>query len=126
MSGISTTQGTTSLSDCLTALQNLVRAVNAAAQTYANVNGVSTTENITAPTVIKTSPGRACRLSVITAGSSTGMIYDAVQTTNTKAPIWVIPEAAATDGEPYAVGMATDAGIMVVPGTGQSVTLLWS
>ncbi len=115
-----------SVSDILTTLKNLVAALNFAAQSYNNVNGVSTKEAISVATVVKTSPGRACSLSVITAGSTTGMIYDAANLNNTTAPLWVIPAAAASNGQPYIVNMPTDSGIVVVPGTGQVVTMCWS
>jgi len=115
-----------SVSDVLTTLKNLVAALNFAAQSFNNVNGVSTKEAISAPTVVKTTAGRACSVSVIVAGSSTGMIYDAANLNNTSAPLWVIPAAAASNGEPYVVNMPTDSGIVVAPGTGQTVTLSWS
>lgn len=113
-------------SDILTALKNVVVALNNAAQAYKDVNGVSTTEAITAPTVLKVTPGRVATVSVIVAGSTTGMIYDSAQAAVLTAPLWVIPETAASDGEPYRINMPTDSGILVVPGTGQSVTVSWS
>lgn len=115
-----------SLSDLLTALKNLVVALNAATQAFNNVNGVSTREAITVPTVIKASAGRVASVSVIVAGSGTGMIYDSTQVGVTISPVWVIPASAASNGEPYVVNMATDSGILVVPGNGQTVTVCWS
>lgn len=118
--------GNVSLSDILTALKNLVLAVNANTALVASINGISTKEGITAATVLKTSAGRVAAVSIIVAGSTSGMIYDAMQTTITTSPLWVIPAAAASNGEPYVVNMATDSGILVVPGTGQTVTVNWS
>jgi|GEM_PF-953824 len=115
-----------SVSDILTTLKNLVVALNAATQAFLNVNGVSTTEGITAPTVVKTAPGRVASVSIIVPGSATGMIYDAVTTGVTTAPLWIIPNAVASNGEPYVVNMATDSGIVIVPGTGMTVTVCWS
>lgn len=117
-----------SLSDLLTAVQHLVTALNGATQAFNNVNGVSTKEGITAPTVIKTSPGRVASVSIIVAGtgSATGMIYDAASVDVLTAPLWVIPNAAKTDGEPYVVNSPTDTGILIVPATGQKVTVSWS
>lgn len=114
-----------SLSDLLTAAKNLVIALNGATQAFNQVNGLSTLEGITAPTVVKASPGRVVCVSVIVEGSATGMIYDSASATQKNA-LWVIPMAAASNGEPYRVGMAADYGILVVPGTGQSVTVSWS
>jgi hypothetical protein len=115
-----------SVSDILTTLKNLVVALNAATQAFLNVNGVSTTEAITAPTVVKSSPGRVASVSIIVPGSASGMIYDSVATGITAAPLWIIPNAVASDGEPYKVNMATDSGILVVPGSGMTVTVCWS
>lgn len=125
--GVTTNQtGGGSISDVLTTLKNLVAALNFAAQSFNNVNGLSTKEAITAPTVLKTSSGRVCAVSIITAGSSTGLIYDSASVHTTSAPLWVIPEAAKTDGQPYVVNMPVDSGILVVPGTGQSVSVSWA
>jgi hypothetical protein len=114
-----------SLSDLLTAVKNLVIALNGATQAFRAVNGVSTTEAITTPTVVKPAPGRVASVSIITAGSTTGLIYDSASIAETM-PLWVIPETAKSTGEPYVVNLPADSGILVVPGTGQSVTVSWS
>jgi hypothetical protein len=113
-----------SLSDILTAIKNLVAAVNNASQIYLNVNGVSTTEAITAPTILKGKAGRIASVSVIVGGSTTGMIYDASQLSILTAPLYVIPTT--VSAQPYVVNLPTDTGILVVPGTGQTVTVSWS
>jgi len=120
-----TPQAGASLSDLLTAVKNLVIALNGATQAFKNVNGVSTLEGITAPTVVKASAGRIVSVSIIVAGSATGMIYDSASLAE-NAPLWVIPMAAKTDGEPYEVGLPTDSGILVVPGSGQTIAVSWS
>jgi hypothetical protein len=122
----STPQPGASLSDLLTAVKNLVIALNGATQAFNQVNGVSTAEAIKVPTVVKGTAGRVASVSIITAGSATGMIYDSSSLQVTSAPLWVIPEAAKTDGEPYVVNLACDSGIVVSPGTGQSVSVCWS
>lgn len=119
-------QSGASLSDLLTTLQNLVKAVNNVGQNYLNVQGLTSLANISVPTVVKASTGRVCTISVTTAGSATGLVYDGATLTATSKPIWVIPEAAKTDGEPYVVNIPTTAGILVVPGTGQTVTAGYS
>lgn len=115
-------QAGASISDILTTLKNLVTALNGAAQAYLNVNGQSTTEAITTATVVKGASGRVASVSVIVAGSATGMIYDATVTGVTTAPLWVIPE---TVGVTF-VNLVADMGIVVAPGTGQKVTVCWS
>jgi hypothetical protein len=114
-----------SLSDLLTAVKNLVIALNAATAAFDAVNGISTIHAITGPTVVKTSAGRVAAVSIITPGSTTGLIYDSASIAQTM-PLWVIPEAAQANGQPYVVNLPADSGILVVPGTGQSVTVSWS
>ena len=114
-----------STADVLTAIKNIVTAMNGAAQTYLNVQGQANSPAITSATVVKASAGRICSVSIITSGSATGMIYDSA-TTGTTSPLWVIPEAAASDGEPYVVNLPTSFGLLVVPGTGQKVTVSYS
>jgi len=111
-----------SLSDILTAIKNLVTALNGAPQAYLNVNGQSTLEGITAPTVVKSSPGRVATVVVIIAGSANGTIYDSNQTTVTTAPLWKIPNTVGLT----VVNLPTDTGLLVVPGTGQTITVSWS
>lgn len=115
-----------SISDLLTAVKNLVVALNAATQAFNNVNGVSTKENIKAPTIVKASAGRVASVSITTAGSGVGLIYDSASLTTLTAPLWEIPAAAAANGEPYVVNLPVDTGILVVPGTGQILAVSWS
>lgn len=113
-----------SLSDILTAAKNIVTALNNAAQTYLSVNGILTTESITTPTVLKSSSGRVAAISVIVAGSATGTVYDSANTSTTTAPVYVIPNAVALT--PYVVNMPVSKGILIVPGTGQTLSVSWS
>lgn len=115
-----------SLSDLLTAVKNLVIALNGATQAFNQVNGLSTTEGITAATVVKASAGRVASVSVTTGGSTAGMIYDSANSTQQTKPLWVIPQAASSTGEPYVVNLPADVGILIIPGTGQTVALSWS
>lgn len=110
-----------SLSDLLTAAQNIVKGISALTQNYLNVQGVMNFAGIAVPTVIKPSSGRVCRISITTAGSATGMVYDGATLQATSKPLWVIPTVAASDGEPYEVQLPTNFGLLVVPGTGQVV-----
>ena len=114
--------GGASISDILTTLQHLVQATNNYTQQYLNVNGVSTKEAITAATVVKASPGRIAVVSVIVAGSAPGNVYDSAKLGITTAPMYVIPNTVGV----YVVNLPTDTGLLVVPGTGQTVTVSWS
>lgn len=109
-----------SLSDILTAAKNIVTGLSTLAQNYLNVQGALNFSGITAPTVVKSSSGRIARISVIVAGSSTGMVYDGASLTATSKPLYVIPML--VSDEPYEVNLATSFGLLVVPGTGMTVS----
>lgn len=111
-----------SLSDLLTTIKNVVTALNNAAQTYLNINGLQNNANITTATVVKTTSGRLAMVSVIAGGSANGTIYDAINTTSTSTPIFTIPD---TPGVFFANLPVTN-GIVVVPGSGQIVTVSYS
>jgi hypothetical protein len=110
--------GGASLSDLLTTLKNTVTAVSSLAQTYLNVQGAQNFAGITVPTVIKPSSGRVAVISVVVAGSAPGMVYDASVLGATTKPLCVIPN---TTG-PFVVNLPTSFGLLVVPGSGQTVS----
>jgi len=110
--------GGVSLSDLLTALKNAVTAVSSLAQTYLNVQGAQNFAGITVPTVIKTSSGRIAMISVTVAGSAPGMAYDAAILGATTKPLCVIPNTTGL----FVVNMPTSFGLLIVPGTGQTVS----
>lgn len=118
--------GGASLTDVITVAKNIVVNLGLIAQEYLQVNGSTNMAAISVPTIVKPSAGRVARVSITTAGSATGMIYDSVSLTTTTKPVWVIPETAASDGEPYEVNIAVNFGILVVPGTGQTVCVGFS
>jgi hypothetical protein len=111
-----------SLSDLLTAVKNLVTAVGALQQAYLNVNGVSSLEAISTTTVVKSSAGRVAAISVTTAGSTVGHVYDSANASVTTAPLYVIPEAVGL----YIVNLPVNSGIVVAVGSGQVLTVSWS
>ncbi len=111
-----------SLSDLLTTAQNIVTAINNAAQVYFNVNGVQSTADITAATLVRVGAGRIAVVSVTTAGSAVGHIYDANIASATTLPIYTIPTTAGV----YVVNLPVTYGIVVAPGSGQHVTVSFS
>jgi hypothetical protein len=115
-----------SLSDILTTALNIVKGINALAANYMNVQGTAIAQAITAPTVLKPSGGRVARVSITTAGSATGLIYDGATLSATSKPIWVIPMAAGANGDPYEVQLPCAFGILVKPGTGQVLSVSYS
>ena len=107
-----------SLDDILGAAKNIVTALSTAGQNYINVQGAQTITGISASTVLKSSAGRVCSLSVTTAGSTLGGVYDG--TTNRL--MWNIPNTVGI----YVVNLPTSYGLLVVPGTSQVVAVSFS
>lgn len=111
-----------SLSDILTAAKNIVTALNNAAQSYLNVQGVRNSGSLSAATLVQSGAGRVCVVSVTTAGSATGKIYDATAATATTNPVYVIPTTAGVT----VVNIPITNGLVVAPGTGQVVMVSYS
>jgi hypothetical protein len=107
-----------SASDILTTLKNLVTGLANLTQNYLNVQGVLNFAGLTAPTVVKATSGRIARVSVIVAGSAPGMIYDGATLAATTKPLDVIPNTVGV----YEVNLPTSFGLLVVPGSGQTVS----
>ena len=111
-----------SLDDILTAAKNIVTGINNAALTYLSVNGVTSISGMTAATIVKNLPGRICTVSVVVPGSVSGKIYDASSTSARTNPVYTIPMTAGA----YVVNIPTLYGIVVAPGTGQTVSVGFS
>jgi len=107
-----------SLDDILTAAKNLVQVTNAQTANDTNLNGALDFWNLTSATVVKASAGRIVRISVLVAGSAVGTVYDATSITDTSRPLYKI---AITQGIQI-VNLPCQYGIVVVPGTGQTVS----
>lgn len=108
--------------DLFTAAKNIVVALNNAAQTYLNVNGSTNAAGITTASIVKPSAGRVCAVSVIVGGSAVGKIYDGVNASATANPIYTIPTTVGA----YVVNIPALYGIVVAPGTGQTISLSYS
>lgn len=111
-----------SLSDILTAAKNVVTAINGAAQAYTSVQGTQNSGNLTAATLVYLGPTRICTVSVTTAGSSVGNIYDAFLAGATTNLLYVIPNTIGV----YVVNMPVSSGLAVSPGSGQAVVVSYS
>jgi len=85
--------------------------------------GFSNTYNITSATVIKTSPGRIYKISVIVAGSAAGTVNDVTTTGAVSAnnEVAVIPNTVGVTD----INWPMNTGIVIVPGTGQTVSISW-
>jgi hypothetical protein len=111
-----------SLSDILTTAKNIVTAVNGAAQNYLNVQGAQSLAGITSATVVKASSGRVAVVSVVVAGSAAGAIYDANFASATTNKLWTIPTTIGLT----TINLPTNYGIVVAPGTGQTIAISYS
>ncbi len=88
-----------------------------------NQGGNASALNIFSPVVLQNWPGTLFTINVLVAGSTVGAIYDATSLAgNTIAKqIAVIPEAITT--HPLAYTWPTAKGIVIVPGTGQVLSI---
>jgi len=111
-----------SMGDILTSVKNAVTAINSAAQSYLSVQGKASAAGLTSATVASSSAGRLVNVSVIVAGSATGMVYDSNSTTGTSRPIYVIPMTVGV----FQVNIPVSYGVTVAPGSGQTVTVSYS
>lgn len=110
--------GGASLSDILTVAKNIAQGINALVQNYLNVQGAQNFTALIISTVVKSTPGRIVNISVINAGSATGMVYDSASTVITTKPLAVIPMTVGV----YVINLPTSFGVMIAPGTGQTVS----
>ena len=93
-------------------------------QTVAGISGTASKLDITAATVVKAGPGRLIRVSVLVAGSATGTANDCLTTgaAATANEIFVIPETVGI----YTLEWPCLVGIVIVPGTGQTISVSYS
>lgn len=110
-----------STTDIMTTLKNLVQAINAQTQAMQDIAGQQTLSAISQPTNVKGVGGRLVNISVTTAGSAAGTAYDSAAT-GTGNPLWVIQNTVGV----YEIGMEFTNGLYVVPGSGQVVAVGFS
>ena len=89
-----------------------------------NNGGIKSALNLTAATVVKATPGRLARVAVIVAGSAAGTLNDITLTASVAAAnqFGVIPNTVGV----YTFDWPCANGIVVVPGTGQTVSVSYS
>jgi len=87
----------------------------------ATVHAISSRLNITSATVVKASAGYVARMNVIVAGSAPGTLNDVLTTGAAAAAnqIAVLPNTVGT----YTIEFPANTGIVVVPGTGQTIAI---
>jgi hypothetical protein len=107
-----------STDDILTAVKNIVTALNTSVQTSINLAGAQDFFNITSATLIKSGAGRLVNITLVAAGSADGSIYDATSVTDTSRKIYPILHTGTVTqiaNQPFQYGL------LVVPGSGMTV-----
>jgi hypothetical protein len=114
--------GGASISDILTAIKNIALLLGTLATDFLNVNGQINAAGIVAPFVVSTKAGRLASVSIIVGGAATGLIYDGANLSATSKPLYVIPTTVGV----FVVNIPVSFGVLVVPGSGQTVTVSYS
>lgn len=113
-----------SLDDILTTQKNGVVALGNIAQINKRVAGTNTSSALTASTQVNVGPARLVSLSVIVAGSAAGGVYNSATTggAGTGNQICAIPNTVGV----FQIGAELTAGIVVTPGSGQTVAVTYT
>lgn len=111
-----------SLDDILTTQRNGVINLANLAETWLQINGKQSANALTAATLVKTGAGRIASVSVVVAGSATGTIYDANSASATSGAVYAIPTTVGV----YVVNFPFVNGLVVAPGTGQTISVSYS
>ena len=111
-----------SASDVMSTLKNIVLALNNIVTTYLNVQGQVNAANIGTSTLVKSTAGRIASVSVITAGTTNGVIFDGASLTANTKPVFVIPNTVGV----FVVNFPVSFGILANPGSGQQISISYS
>ena len=112
------------LTNILSALQNGVQAINNVANALLRGQGKLTSETVSASTLVVSGKGYLVNFSVIDAGSSVGKIHNAgsIETAASQNSMVAVPNTAET----VAVSKYFDYGIVIIPGSGQTLNVTYS
>jgi hypothetical protein len=113
-----------SLDDIATIQKNGVIGINTLNLTLGRIYGSTTSATVTAPTMVITGPGRLVNVSVLVAGSAPGTINNA-NSTSAAAAENALRIAPNTVGVHEANQLFVN-GLVIVPGTGQSLNVTYS
>lgn len=113
-----------SLGDILTTQKNGVVAINNIFQALSALNPTVTSATVTSSTLVITGSGRLISFSVVVAGSANGLIYNAGTPSGGTAANALV--ATPTTVGVYAANMVFTNGLVIAPGTGQSINVTYS
>ena len=113
-----------SLDDLLTAQKNGVVAINTLGQATLRGLGTVTSATVTAATLVVTGKGYLVNVSVVVAGSASGLVSNYTASTS-------VPASSALMATPatvgiYRSGQVFTSGLVITPGTGQSINVTYS
>lgn len=111
-----------SLDDILTTQRNGVINLANLAETWLQINGKQNASALTSATLVKTGAGRIASVSVVVGGSATGAIYDAGSASATSGILYTIPTTVGV----YVLNFPFVNGLVVAPGTGQTIAVSYS
>lgn len=112
------------LDDVVTVQKNGVIGLNNLSSTIAYVSGEQTSATVTGSTLIIAGAGRLVSVSVVVAGSASGLVYNAAATGLAAASNALV--ATPTTLGVYQAGQHFTNGLVVAPGTGQSINVTYS
>ncbi|MHB1023694.1 MAG: hypothetical protein ACYC0Z_14980 [Acidobacteriaceae bacterium] len=95
-------------------------------QYMAGEQGVHTSLNITAPTVIYARQGKVFNVSVLVSPTAAGGVYDAATTAGNVQANMILPLGAGAVGIFHLGGTWVFNGLLVDPGTGGAVSVNWT
>jgi len=113
-----------SLDDILTTQKNGVVAINGYIAALLRSQGTFTSTTVTADTLVVTGRGYLVSFTVVVAGSAAGSIYNASSTSSPLASqkLCVVGTTAGI----YPAGLVFTNGLVISPGTGQSINVTYS
>ena len=113
-----------SLDDILTTQKNGVVGVNGLNQTFQRAQGTNTSTTVTSSTLVVTGKGYLVNVSVLVPGSTDGLVHNATTTAAASAinALCVVPNINGV----FPIGQVFTNGLVLVPGTGQSLNVTYS
>lgn len=113
-----------SLGDILTTQKNGVIAINNIFQALSALNPTVTSATVNTSTLVIAGNGRLISFSVVVAGSANGLIHNAGTPSGGTAANALV--ATPTTVGVYAANMVFTNGLVIAPGTGQSINVTYS
>ena len=112
------------LDDILTAQKNGVVALNAINSNNLKFQGTGTSATVTGNTLVITGKGRLVNYAVVVAGTGAGGVYDSATVAGAGASNQLC--ATLTTLGVYATGQIFSNGLVIKPGTGQSINVTYA